>query len=72
MEYEIRVMLFDVGHANIFIREPKAAGISLETYIEQLPFRIHEVHISDNNSGRRDEHLPPGGDPSIMPRSPPL
>lgn len=59
MEYEIRVMLFDVGHANIFIREPEAAGISLETYIEQLPFRIHEVHISDN-SGRRDEHLPPG------------
>ena len=52
-------MLFDVGHANIFIREPEAAGISLETYIEQLPFRIHEVHISDN-SGRRDEHLPPG------------
>lgn len=52
-------MLLDIGHANIFINKPEAGGISLKEYIEQLPFRIHEVHISDN-FGKLDEHLPPG------------
>jgi sugar phosphate isomerase/epimerase len=44
---------FDTGHYNLFGRRP------VRDWIEHLGPRIAEVHLHDN-TGDRDEHLPPG------------
>lgn len=48
-------MTLDTGHAHIGAPD----GSRLRRFAQQLGHRVEHVHISDN-SGRADEHLPPG------------
>jgi len=43
---------FDIGHANTF-------GVDLTAYIDRLQSYLAGIHLHDN-SGTKDEHLPPG------------
>lgn len=49
-------MLLDLAHAHIYTTHN---GIDIADYISEIPFDIHEVHISDNH-GVSDEHFAPG------------
>lgn len=48
-------MLFDLGHANIYVRSDANGETTLGEYIAAIPLEILEVHVSDN-MGERDEH----------------
>lgn len=52
-------MIFDVGHANVFLTRDNNKKMSLMEYIKEIPFKIYEIHITDNH-GLEDEHLLPG------------
>ncbi len=52
-------MILDAGHAHVYLTQNKGCGMDLADYICRLPFRIYEVHITDNH-GTADEHLLPG------------
>ena len=49
-------MIFDVGHANVFLTRDNNKKMSLMEYIKEIPFKIYEIHITDNH-GLEDEHL---------------
>ncbi len=51
-------MILDAGHAHVYLTG-QSQKMNLAEYIGQIPFRIHEVHITDNH-GEKDEHLLPG------------
>lgn len=51
-------MIMDVGHAYIHATQ-HYPGMSLAEYLQAIPFRFCEMHITDNH-GTRDEHLIPG------------
>ncbi len=51
-------MIFDVGHANIYLNR-NFPEMQLSDYIRKIPFKIYELHITDNH-GERDEHFGPG------------
>jgi sugar phosphate isomerase/epimerase len=46
-------LCFDIGHANIWSR------ILPEQWVAAMDYRLHHVHLHDNN-GLRDQHLPAG------------
>lgn len=52
-------MIFDVGHAHIFLNRSPEEKMDLVEYMSRIPFKIFEMHITDNH-GTRDEHLVPG------------
>lgn len=52
-------MIFDTGHAHVYLTTNNHGRMGIEEYIEKLPFRIYELHVTDNH-GVRDEHLLPG------------
>lgn len=51
--------ILDVGHANIYLKGGNQNKLSLIDYIRQIPFKIYEVHITDN-MGDKDAHTSPG------------
>lgn len=51
--------ILDVGHAYVHVSTDRTDGMSLEEYIDRIPVRIWELHITDNH-GASDEHLAPG------------
>ncbi len=60
-------MLMDLGHLNLFKDQIFNDGMTIEEYIKKIPFKIIEIHVSDNyGKGKgqvKDEddlHLPPG------------
>ena len=52
-------MIFDAGHANVYLTYNAPGTLTLDQYVRELPFKIYELHITDNH-GYRDEHLLPG------------
>lgn len=52
-------MIFDVGHANIYLKKDCPEKMTLREYINRIPFRFFELHITDNH-GLTDEHFMPG------------
>ncbi|MHB9154490.1 MAG: sugar phosphate isomerase/epimerase family protein [Endomicrobiales bacterium] len=50
-------MLLDIGHAHLALA--RREGKTFQDYLESLPVRIIDVHISDND-GVSDQHLPLG------------
>ena len=53
-------ILIDIGHFNESVHNyGYYKGISPEEHFAQLPLRLLEVHLSDNN-GKEDQHLPLG------------
>lgn len=52
-------MLFDVGHANVYLTRDNEGKMSLSDYINEIPLPFHEIHITDNR-GFKDEHRLPG------------
>lgn len=52
-------MIFDVGHANLYLNRTPEDNLNLVEYMKQLPFKIYEIHVTDNH-GQKDEHLIPG------------
>ncbi len=53
-------ILIDVGHFNqSAVKYGYYQGVSPEEHLSQLPLRLLEVHLSDNN-GEEDQHLPLG------------
>ena len=52
-------MILDVGHAWVHVNTDRTDGMSFEEYVDRLPMRIWELHITDNH-GTSDEHLAPG------------
>ncbi len=61
--YPAMKMTLDTGHAHIGCPD----GSRLRRFVERFGARIEHVHISDN-SGRADEHLPPGSGTINFPR----
>lgn len=51
--------ILDIGHANIYLKKGNQNKLSLIDYIRQIPFKIYEVHITDN-MGDKDAHTAPG------------
>lgn len=51
--------ILDVGHANIYLKRGNEGKLSLIDYIRQIPFKIYEIHITDN-MGDCDAHTAPG------------
>ena len=52
-------MILDTGHAHVYLTSNSQERTGLDEYVEKLPFRIYELHVTDNH-GTRDEHLLPG------------
>ena len=51
--------ILDVGHAFVHVNVDRTDGLSFEDYLDGIPVRIWELHITDNH-GASDEHLAPG------------
>lgn len=51
--------ILDVGHANIYLKSGNQGKLSLIDFIKEIPFKIYEVHITDN-MGDYDAHTAPG------------
>ncbi len=52
-------MIFDTGHAHVYLTSNNRGRMGIDEYVEKMPFRIYELHVTDNH-GARDEHLLPG------------
>lgn len=52
-------MILDAGHANVYLTYNAPGALTLDQYVRELPFKIYELHITDN-LGYRDQHLLPG------------
>ena len=51
--------ILDVGHANIYLKSGNQGKLSLIDFIKEIPFKIYEVHVTDN-MGDKDAHTAPG------------
>lgn len=51
--------ILDIGHANIYLKSGNQGKLSLIDFIKEIPFKIYEVHVTDN-MGDKDAHTAPG------------